>query len=284
VPAEPVHLAIAPRVADALALAAALRPAFALGSVAPDVNNLLGWPRPETHFWYGPAGGDVSGALTLLARHPELAARGLSPPERAFLAGYLGHLVTDEQELTGLYRPYVDRAPADGPPVDGRELRLAALIVVDARVAALDPSRLHAGVAALREARHLRLRGDLLPFAPMAAVRAWADRTLAVVDLPPSRPRVEPHLARNEPPAETTRRVAALQERVERALPPPAIRGFVGRSVEQSVALLSAYLAGRALPIPWGTAPPRTAPHRAHRRPEPPIPTRSGPQEPLSGP
>jgi hypothetical protein len=51
VPAEPVHLAIAPRVADVLALDGSLRPAFILGSVAPDVNNLLGWPRQDTHFW-----------------------------------------------------------------------------------------------------------------------------------------------------------------------------------------------------------------------------------------
>ena len=152
-PAEYVHLSLAARSADALALPAAVRPAFFLGTVAADVNNPLGWPREATHFWPN-AGGDVSGALTLLARHPSLRASSLAPAERAFTAGYLGHLITDEQEILTISRPYVQPEAvrrADGAPgANRRELRLASLIVVDAAVEADDPRPMRRSVDELR--------------------------------------------------------------------------------------------------------------------------------------
>ena len=258
-PAEFVHLALARRIADALALDDALRPAFALGSVAPDVNNVGGAARQDTHFWYWPAGGDVSGAPTLLARHPALRAHCLAPPERAFLAGYLSHLITDEQEIVGLFRPYVAHLSKRVPAPDTRELRLASLIMVDAAVEADDPSRLQIAIAELQAAARLPLRDGLLPFVAMVDVHEWAARTLAVAGLPASRPRVEPHVAANEPPAAVTRRVGALQQAIRRALPPAAIRDFIERSTSESAAFVGAYLAGRPLPTPQGTKPLREA-------------------------
>jgi Zinc dependent phospholipase C len=254
-PAEFVHLALARRIADALALDGALRPAFALGNVAPDVNNVRGGARQDTHFWYWPEGGDVSGALTLLARYPKLRARCLAPSERAFVAGYLSHLITDEQEIVGLFRPYVTHLSKHVPAPDARELRLASLIVVDATVEACDPSRLQTAIAELRAAARLQLRDGLLPFVAMADVREWAARTLAVAGLPASRPRVEPHLAANEPPAAATHRGVALQEAIRRALPPAAIHDFIERSTRESADFIRAYLAGRPLPTPQGTQP-----------------------------
>jgi hypothetical protein len=255
VPAECVHLSIAARVAEVLALPPASRPAFVLGSVAVDVNNPLGWAREETHFWYGPDGDNVSGVATLLGRYPELAASHLTPPERAFVAGYLSHLLTDEQELAVLYRPYVVPLLDERPTPDRRELRLASLVLVDGAVEADGPHWLRAGGDGLRAALGVRLRDDLLPFVGLAAVRAWAAQTLAVTDLPASRPRVEPHRANKEPPRETMERVARLQEVLRQAVPPAVIRDFIQRATGESVRFIRAYQAGDPLPTPQGTTP-----------------------------
>jgi hypothetical protein len=91
----------------------------------------------------------------------------------------------------------------------------------------------------------------------MAAIRAWAGRTLAVADLPPSRPRVEPHLADKEPPADARRRIAALEQEVRLALPETAISDFVAGATGESLRFLEAYLADRPLPTPSGTTPPQ---------------------------
>jgi hypothetical protein len=254
-PAEYVHLSIATRVADVFELDPTLRPEFALGSVAADVINVVERPRQDTHFWYWPEGGDVSGAPTLLALHPELAARHLSPPERAFVAGYLSHLITDEQEIVGLYRPYVARFSTGGAGSHNREVRLASLIVVDAAVEASDPMQVREGIGALRAATHLPLRDNLLPFVTMADVRDWAACTLAVADLPASRPRVEPHLADRQPAVEAMQRIAVLEQEVGHAVPGTAIRDFIDGAVGESVRFLEAYLADQPLPTPQGTTP-----------------------------
>src|SRR5262249_42727243 len=109
---------------------------------------LAGHPRP-------PPGGrprrpgsgadaDVSGALTLLHTHPELAAARLSPPALAFVAGYLCHLFADEQWLLTVFRPHCGRASALGDPRAGAPLHWALHLLRDARPArrpALPPER-----------------------------------------------------------------------------------------------------------------------------------------------
>lgn len=267
-PAEYVHLSIAARVADALDLDAALRSAFVLGAVATDVNNPLGWPRQATHFWSWPDTDNVSGAPTLLARHPQLEACHLTPLERAFVAGYLSHLIGDEQEVMTLSRPYlrpfVAQRAADGSTPDRRELRLASLVVVDAAVEADDPGQVRRSVAELRAATSLPLRDDLLPFVSLSAVRAWAAQTLAVAGRPASWPRVMPHRADEALSADVIHRVELLQTALRRVLPQTAIRAFVERATGESVGFLEAYLAGQPLPTPAGTTPLPPGPTGTH--------------------
>jgi hypothetical protein len=258
VPAEYVHLNLATRVADALALTSVLRHAFVLGNVATDVNNSLGWPRESTHFWYRSDGENVSGAPTLLARHPQLSARSLTGPERAFVAGYLSHLISDEQEILTL-PPYIAGLSVDGTAPDRRQVRLASLIAVDAAVEADDPRPMRRSVADLRAAMELQLRDDLLPFVAMTAVREWAAQTLAVADLPASWARIMPHRVGREPPSDVMQRVAMLQEALRLALPRAVIRDYLDRATRESVDFLKAYLVGDPLPTPHGTAPLRSS-------------------------
>jgi hypothetical protein len=254
VPAEYVHLNLATRIADGLALTSDLRPAFVLGNVAADVNNPLGWPRESTHFWYRHDGHNVSGAPTLLARHPQLSARYLTPLEQAFVAGYLSHLISDEQEILTL-PPYVARLAADGIAPDRRQVRLASLIVVDRAVEADDPGPMRRSLAELQLAMELQLRDNLLPFVAMTAVREWAAQTLAVAGFPASWARVMPHRVDHEPPSDVMQGVATFQDALRLALPWTAIRDFLGRAVREGVSFLKAYLVDDPLPTPRGTTP-----------------------------
>jgi hypothetical protein len=255
VPAELVHVSLAAGIAGALPLDPAQQSAFVLGSVATDVNNLLGWSREETHFWPWPDEGNPSGAHVLLARYPQLQAQLLGPLERAFVAGYLCHLITDEQEILTLSRPYVTRLVGVASP-EWREVRLASLIVVDAAVEAFAPPRLQRGIGQLRDALQLPLGDPLLPFLRLEDVRAWAGLTLAVSHLPPSQPRVQPHRAQETLPPDLRARRAALNEDLRRAIPPEAIAELAQRAERESLDFCAAYLAGAPLPVPRGTAPP----------------------------
>ena len=81
-PAPSLHLPLAFETLRAVPLlTAADRPAFLWGGVAPDVAQLYGRPRGETHHWS--IEDDVSGVLRLLNLYPQLAAaafRGRSEP------------------------------------------------------------------------------------------------------------------------------------------------------------------------------------------------------------
>jgi hypothetical protein len=270
VSSEFVHLAIAARAGTRIGWAPEHRSWFAPGSVAPDVSNLLGLPRGATHFRNPPAADDVSGA-GLLAAHPQLAARGLDPPERAFVAGYLCHLVTDEQEGLAIGRPhlqpYLVRSGQAGPGSRaGRDLRAALIVELETALAASDPG-LPRAVAGLRAAVAAAgagpdgLREGLLPFVRTADVRAWGALVLVVAGLPPGPERLLRF--RSLPPAPVRRegvaddfleRYPALAAEVRRAVPAAAVRAFEDRAVGESVAVVEAYLDGRPLPTPASNA------------------------------
>ncbi|MCH8107184.1 MAG: zinc dependent phospholipase C family protein [Chloroflexi bacterium] len=80
-----------------------------LGSTAPDIRAMTKWPREQTHF----AGLSVeevgSGARRMFELHPELAdPDSLTPATRAFVLGYISHLVADETWITTMFRPHFD--------------------------------------------------------------------------------------------------------------------------------------------------------------------------------
>ena len=82
---------------------------FFLGSTTPDIRAMTRWPRESTHF--APLSVEVvgTGTRTMLERHPELADhRNLTPATRAFILGYISHLVADEVWITTMFRTYFD--------------------------------------------------------------------------------------------------------------------------------------------------------------------------------
>ena len=98
------HLSLASSTVGSLPLSAAGRTAFLVGSLCPDVDKIAGFPRARTHWW--DPGDDVSGALKLIASSPRIGTLPLDCSRRAFVAGYLCHLVSDEQWTMTIYRPF----------------------------------------------------------------------------------------------------------------------------------------------------------------------------------
>ncbi|MFQ5860967.1 MAG: zinc dependent phospholipase C family protein, partial [Dehalococcoidia bacterium] len=78
-----------------------------LGCTSPDIRIITKGKRDETHFAPLNIQRVGEGVENLLRRYPRLRdARSLSEPTRAFLAGYISHLVADEVWVLEIYRPY----------------------------------------------------------------------------------------------------------------------------------------------------------------------------------
>lgn len=88
---------------------------YLLGATSPDIRVLTRQDRLSTHFFdlNGPDHQDsVAGFLSANARFIEPGA--LSDETRSWVAGYISHLVMDEQYITGVYRRFFARHDALG--------------------------------------------------------------------------------------------------------------------------------------------------------------------------
>ncbi len=82
------------------------RGAYYLGATTPDIRVLTRWDREQTHFFDLRDFGEQNGVERLFERQPALRdARELDPSTAAFMAGYISHLVLDEDYITQIYRP-----------------------------------------------------------------------------------------------------------------------------------------------------------------------------------
>ena len=80
---------------------------FALGATAPDIRALTKRARSEYHFVELDFETIGTGVKTMFAAYPELMnAAEHDGPTRAFMAGYITHLMADESYITRMFRPY----------------------------------------------------------------------------------------------------------------------------------------------------------------------------------
>lgn len=80
---------------------------FLLGCTTPDIRAMTKWTRDHTHF--APRRVERVGVGTegLFGSYPGLLAKSRqSEATRAFIAGYISHLTTDETWITQIYQPY----------------------------------------------------------------------------------------------------------------------------------------------------------------------------------
>ncbi|HYM16901.1 MAG TPA: hypothetical protein VEZ14_15235 [Dehalococcoidia bacterium] len=92
------------------------RGAYYLGATTPDIRALTRWDRERTHFFRLDEFGDQSGVHRLFEQQPALRdAAALDAPTAAFMAGYISHLVLDEDYICEIYRPlFGERSPLAG--------------------------------------------------------------------------------------------------------------------------------------------------------------------------
>lgn len=111
-PNLPMHLYIAREVADELdwGYVHDFMGSCFLGSTAPDIRAMTKGNREDTHF--APLSLETVGVgvRRMFELHPELAdRRDNSPATRAFVLGYVSHLIADEVWITTMYRPHFSR-------------------------------------------------------------------------------------------------------------------------------------------------------------------------------
>jgi len=108
-PNLPMHIYLADQVAEQLDRGYVFDHlgAYYLGSTAPDIRAMTRWPREQTHFAPLSVEEVGTGASTMFRMHPELQ-QDMSPASRAFLAGYVCHLASDEVWITSVFRPHFD--------------------------------------------------------------------------------------------------------------------------------------------------------------------------------
>ncbi|MBE0481606.1 MAG: zinc dependent phospholipase C family protein [Dehalococcoidia bacterium] len=91
---------------------------YYLGSTAPDMRLFMKAGREQTHFLSLNSDEGESGVWPMLEAYPELGNTNLSAATRAFIAGYLSHLVTDEAWIYRIYRPFFGEASGlKGTPI-----------------------------------------------------------------------------------------------------------------------------------------------------------------------
>ncbi len=111
-----LHTAIAKNVADELRLSLLddERGSLYIGATAPDIRVVTRWERERTHFFDLNNFDEQDGVAAFFEAYPALAG-AIEPPTRAFVAGYLTHLIMDERWISSVYRPYFgERSPLGG--------------------------------------------------------------------------------------------------------------------------------------------------------------------------
>ena len=83
---------------------------FYLGSTSPDIRALTKRARSDYHFVELDFETIGTGVEAMFAAHPELMdAAEHDGPMRAFIAGYITHLIADESYIVKMFRPYFDK-------------------------------------------------------------------------------------------------------------------------------------------------------------------------------
>lgn len=192
------HLHIAEQMATRLAveeprLLHVLRahwPAFYLGQVAPDVQDIAGLARPQTHFYDTPPEPDNMAYPRMWAMYPQLADAGHMPPAQAvFVAGYSAHLLLDLVWFREILLPFFVQAEYLTDRAQRRLLHHILLTYIDGLAyAALPPTAVSTLAASAPQQwlpfvadQHLQMWRDVLvaqlqPGAPLQTVPFYARR------------------------------------------------------------------------------------------------------------
>lgn len=111
---------------------------YLLGSTSPDVRAITKYSRQHYHFAPLDFKNIGEGVENMLVEYPELSfANSVGERERAFLAGYISHLMLDECWIMEMYRPFFGNRSIFPDNVFGDVMDRAAQLEMD-RLAARD--------------------------------------------------------------------------------------------------------------------------------------------------
>ena len=148
---------------------------FLLGSTSPDIRALTKRARAEYHFVELDFENVGDGVSNMFAAYPDLMnAAERDAPTRAFVAGYITHLLADETYITRMFRPYFGEG---GVFEDGEQAKVwdRALQLDFDRQAWDEAQRLLAAVEV--DADNVRVH-----FLPREDLREWKNWVYRVVE------------------------------------------------------------------------------------------------------
>jgi hypothetical protein len=171
------------------------RGAYYLGATTPDIRVLTRWDRERTHFFSLDDFEDQSGVHRLFESEPHLRdASTLDSSTRAFMAGYISHLVMDEDYITRIYRPLFG---------ERSDLRDEALSDVMDKMLQWDVERAECERAGceddIRQALSESAVEVHVDFIARETLLQWRNVSLDVIAQPPSIERLVRFLARRMP-------------------------------------------------------------------------------------
>ena len=103
-----------------------------LGSATPDIRSMTKWPRDRTHFSPLSINRIGNGIVTMFKNHPSLNdEKTINKTTKAFLSGYISHLVADDLWILEIYRPYFDNAPTANQQIRANVLDRAIQLDMD---------------------------------------------------------------------------------------------------------------------------------------------------------
>jgi hypothetical protein len=232
---------------QAPALAAALaaqRADFYAGGVAPDALRLFGGMDKRSSHFYDDQREETWGAVmqTIAQTHPAVADPAqLSPATRAWLAGYLAHILTD----IAYWRTVLRRLP---PFPEHAELHYGAWLLADALPLPpgdgnLDPGAVQYEAApAWVDTRAVRELLDRVTGRLLVGEGMWAAELGYYRGRPELAGRSDEEILREHLPA-----WRAALAKAQPLLPPPVWEEFVASAVRGSVEAIAAYLAPRTM-------------------------------------
>lgn len=220
---------------------------YYLGTTAPDIRIMTRQDRRETHFYDLATFDEQSGVRGLLEASPTLREpQTLNAATRAFISGYMTHLVMDETWIGEVYRPFFGvHSPLRGS---------VEADIMD-RVLQYELERRGRADQALMEEIRGRLSDELrdvqVAFLDRETLERWRQVNLDVVQRPPDWQRfrfiASHHLRRagveGEKAVESLMgQIPELLERVRRHVSEERVEEFFAEALRRSVQALKEYL------------------------------------------
>lgn len=173
------------------------RGAYYLGATAPDIRVLTRLDREHTHFFTLDDFEDQDAVARLFAEHPHLRdAVVLDATTRAFMAGYLTHLLMDQRYIERIYREFFGARSAYGEDPRGNILDRLLQYEMDRR----EREDVDA-MAEIREALTGTSAAADIGFIERATLQQWREVACDIAGQPPTWDRFQRIASRHLPAA-----------------------------------------------------------------------------------